>query len=85
MAEALTMPKFGQTMEEGTIVSWKKKEGDSISKGDVVMEVETDKAVMDVESDLQGTLLKIVAPAGQTLKCGETMAWVGRPGEKIPA
>lgn len=83
MVQPFTMPKFGQTMEEGTVVRWLKNEGAIIKKGDIVLEVETDKAVLEVESDMDGVLLKIVAKEEQVLKCGETLAWIGQPGEKF--
>ena len=83
MAQAFNMPKIGMTMEEGTVVRWRIGVGEEVKKGDVLLEVETDKAVMDVESDLEGTLLKVVAPEGETLPCGELLAWIGAPGEAV--
>ena len=83
MAAEITMPKFGQTMTEGTIVSWEKKEGDQISKGDVFVKIESDKAVLDVESEHSGTLLKVVAREGDLIPCGEVIAYIGDPGEQI--
>ncbi len=83
MAQAFNMPKIGMTMEEGTVVRWRKAVGEEVKKGDVLLEVETDKAVMDVESDIEGTLLKVVVPEGETLPCGELLAWIGAPGENV--
>lgn len=84
MAELLTMPKFGQTMEEGTIVTWRKQVGQAIAKGEVYLEIETDKALMEVESEVEGTLLRILVSEGETLQCGTPIGWVGREGEPIP-
>ena len=84
MAQPFTMPKFGQTMEEGRVVRWLKQEGDPVAKGEALLEVETDKAVLEAEADVAGRLLKIVAGPDQTLKCGAILAWIGQPGEIIP-
>ena len=64
MATELLMPKMGLTMTEGTIDEWKVKEGDAVKKGDVLYSVATDKLTNDVESDVDGVLLKIVVAAG---------------------
>jgi len=64
MATKIPIPKLGQSEETVTIESWKVKEGDVIKKGDVLFEVETDKAVLEVESQFEGTLLKIIIQAG---------------------
>ena len=65
MATKIPVPRLGQSEETVTIQSWKVKEGDVIKKGDVLFDVETDKAVLDVESQFEGTVLKILVPAGQ--------------------
>ncbi len=83
MATPVVMPKFGQTMTEGTIVSWEKKVGAEVKKGDVLLRIETDKTEMDVEADESGTLLRVDAPEGQLVQCGATIAWIGRKGEQI--
>jgi pyruvate dehydrogenase E2 component (dihydrolipoamide acetyltransferase) len=79
------MPKFGQMTEESTITEWCKKEGDKIAKGEILFHVETDKSVMEVESFAEGTLLKIVVPAGVAVPVQSTIAFIGNPGEAIPA
>ncbi len=79
------MPKFGQMTEESTITEWCKKEGDKIAKGEILFHVETDKSVMEVESFAEGTLLKIVVPAGVAVPVQSTIAFIGNPGEPIPA
>ena len=85
MAQAIIMPKPGQTMEEATLVKWHKQEGDAIRKGDVLFEIETDKAVLEVESFQEGTLLRILVSEAQTVPVATVVAYVGKPGEAIPA
>jgi pyruvate/2-oxoglutarate dehydrogenase complex dihydrolipoamide acyltransferase (E2) component len=70
------MPKFGQTMTEGTVVKWLKRPGDAVKKGEVVLRVETDKAELDVESEAAGTLSRIDVPEGGAAPCGATLAWL---------
>jgi pyruvate dehydrogenase E2 component (dihydrolipoamide acetyltransferase) len=84
MAQPILMPKPGQMTEECTVVAWLKHEGDPVRRGDVLFEIETDKANMDVESFSDGVLLKIVAPEGQTVAVNSVCAWVGEPGEAVP-
>ncbi len=84
MAQAIQMPKFGQATEEGTIVRWLKKVGDTVAKGDILFETETDKSVMEVESFHEGTLLKIIVPDGGTAPVNSTVAFLGQPGEAVP-
>ena len=76
MATAVVMPKFGQTMTEGTVVKWLKLPGDAVKKGEVVLRVETDKAEMDVESEAAGTLSRIDVPEGGVAPCGAALAWL---------
>ena len=85
MAQAVLMPKFGQTVEESSIVKWHKKEGDAVKQGQVLCEVETDKAVMEVESPFDGTLLKIVVPQNVAVPVTSVVAYIGKPGDPIPA
>lgn len=82
MATAILMPKFGQTMTEGTIVSWEKQVGDFIQKGEVFLKIETDKAVLEVESEQAGYLLKIATQPGEVVPCGQTIAVIGNQGEQ---
>jgi pyruvate dehydrogenase E2 component (dihydrolipoyllysine-residue acetyltransferase) len=81
MPEKILMMALSPTMETGTLVRWRKKEGDSVASGDVLCEVETDKATMDYESTSEGTLLKIVLQAGGQAKVGDIIAIMGKPGE----
>jgi pyruvate dehydrogenase E2 component (dihydrolipoyllysine-residue acetyltransferase) len=67
MVRSIVMPKLGQSEEVATLVRWLRKEGDGIAKGEVLFEIETDKALLEVESSFDGTLLKIVVPEGQTV------------------
>ncbi len=85
MAEAVIMPKTGMAMEEGVITEWLVKEGDRVSIGDPIVEIETDKSSMEVESDCEGTVLKILYDNGTTVPVVQTIAWIGSPGESIPA
>ncbi len=82
MADALMMPRLSDTMEEGNIVGWVKKVGDKVVPGDVLAEVETDKATMDLESFYEGTLLHIAVPQGP-IAVGALLAIIGKEGEDI--
>jgi pyruvate dehydrogenase E2 component (dihydrolipoamide acetyltransferase) len=84
MASEVLMPKLGLTMTEGTIEEWKKKEGDKVQKGEILLSVATDKLTNDVEAEEDGTLLKIVVPEGETVACKTVIAWLGQPGESVP-
>jgi len=85
MIQKITLPKLGETVEVSTIERWVKKEGESVATGDILCEITTDKATLEVESYYRGTLLKILAPEGVELPVGALIAIVGDPGEKIPA
>lgn len=85
MAVPVPMLALSPTMTEGTIAVWKFKEGDEVKRGAVLCEVETDKAVMDYEASSQGILLKIVAPAGTSVKVGDLIAVIGTQGEDFSA
>ncbi|MEQ9280807.1 MAG: pyruvate dehydrogenase complex dihydrolipoamide acetyltransferase, partial [Balneola sp.] len=83
MAIKIEMPKLSDTMEEGVIAKWNVKEGDKISAGDIIAEVETDKATMDVEAFDDGTLLKIIPQEGDAVPLGGLIAVIGEEGEDI--
>ena len=83
MAEEILMPKLGLTMTEGTIGQWKKKEGDSVHKGDILFSVETDKLTNDVEADAEGVLFQILVQEGETVPCKTVVAVVGQKGEAL--
>jgi pyruvate dehydrogenase E2 component (dihydrolipoamide acetyltransferase) len=84
MVRPITMPKLGQSEEVGTLVRWRKKVGDTVAKGDILFEIETDKAILEVESFFEGTLLKTVVQEGATVPINTTVGFVGDPGEAIP-
>ena len=77
----ITMPKLSDTMTEGTLVSWKKKQGDPVSMGEVIAEVETDKATMEMEAFEDGTLAEIFVQEGQKVEVGQKIARIGVEGE----
>src|SRR5437867_12906920 len=81
MAEVIRMPKMSDTMTEGVIASWHKKEGDTVKSGDVLAEVETDKATMELESYSDGVLLHIGVKAGETVPIDGVLAVIGKKGE----
>lgn len=83
MAEVINMPRLSDTMEEGTVATWLKKVGDKIEEGDILAEIETDKATMEFESFHQGTLLHIGVQEGETTKVDELLAIIGEEGEDI--
>ena len=85
MAEIINMPRLSDTMEEGTVATWLKKVGDKISEGDILAEIETDKATMEFESFHEGTLLHIGVQEGETTKVDELLAIIGKEGEDISA
>jgi len=81
LAVQLKMPSLSPTMEEGTIVKWHKLPGDSVSEGDVICDIQTDKAVMSMESSDEGTIAKILIEENKTVKVGEMIAVVAEDGE----
>lgn len=83
MATVVTMPKLSPTMEEGVLLRWLKKEGEAIRPGDVIAEVETDKANMDFPIEEEGTVLRLLVKEGETVKLGAPVAVVGERGESV--
>ena len=83
MAEVINMPRLSDTMEEGTVATWLKKVGDKVEEGDILAEIETDKATMEFESFHEGTLLYIGVQEGETTKVDELLAIIGEEGEDI--
>src|SRR5713101_8310805 len=81
----IQMPKLSDTMTEGTLVSWKKKKGDKVSAGEVLAEIETDKATMEWESPEDGTLSEIYVEEGGKVNIGDKIAFIGGEGEEVPA
>lgn len=85
MAEVVTMPKLSDTMTEGVIAQWHKKVGDSVKSGEVIVEIETDKATMDYEASVSGTLLHIGVEKGQATPVNGLLCIIGKQGEDISA
>jgi pyruvate dehydrogenase E2 component (dihydrolipoamide acetyltransferase) len=83
MAETIAMPKLGFDMQEGTLVRWLRNEGDAIAKGDVLAEIETDKATVEVESSAAGIVRRLLVDQGAVVPIGEPIAIVGDKDEKI--
>jgi pyruvate dehydrogenase E2 component (dihydrolipoamide acetyltransferase) len=85
MAEIISMPKLGFDMAEGTLVRWVKKEGDKVEKGELLAEIETDKATVEVESQFSGVVLKHLVTEGAAVPVGKPIAAVGAAGETVDA
>ena len=85
MADILDMPKLSDTMTVGTLVKWLKKEGDAVRSGDILAEIETDKATMELESFFTGTLIKIFSPDGSQVAIGAALCAIGQLGETVNA
>ena len=83
MATRVTMPKLGLTMEEGTIIEWRKKEGEEVKKGEILYVIETEKVTFEVEAPESGILAKIVAKEGDVVPVGGVVAYILQVGEKI--
>ena len=85
MATEVRLPQLGQTMEEGTIVGYMVGIGDEVKKADVIFEVETDKATLEVESPAEGFVKHIIAEVGQTLLVGDVVLVLGKKDEEVGA
>jgi pyruvate dehydrogenase E2 component (dihydrolipoamide acetyltransferase) len=85
MAISVVMPALEMAQENGKLLAWKKKEGEHVAKGEPLLEVETDKAVVEVESPGEGILAGISADVGAEIPVGQTIAWLVKPGEQPPA
>ena len=84
MAVAIRLPDMGTNVEECRIQTWRVNEGEPVKRGMVLAEIETDKAVAELESTAEGVLLKQVIPSGEAVSTGEILAYVGQPGEAVP-
>src|SRR5579863_2553141 len=84
MAVSIVMPALEMAQETGKIISWLKKEGDSIAKGEPIAEIETDKVVLEVEATADGVLAGVTAAAGDVIPVGKIIAWIVAPGEQPP-
>ena len=85
MATAIIMPDFGTTVEQVKLLRWLKAVGDPVKRGDMLCEIETDKATSELESIAEGILLKQVVPEGEDVQQGTVIAYVGAAGEVLPA
>ena len=85
MASRVVMPKLSDTMEEGRILRWLKKEGDTVETGQALAEVETDKATVEMEAYTNGTIRTLISTEGQFVKVGDLIAIIGAPGEDVSA
>jgi pyruvate dehydrogenase E2 component (dihydrolipoamide acetyltransferase) len=85
MAFSVVMPALEMAQETGKLVSWRKKEGESVVKGEPLLEVETDKAVLEIESPADGVLAGVKVQEGAVVPVGQTIAWIVRPGESVPS
>ncbi len=85
MAFSVVMPALEMAQETGKLIAWRKQEGDRVTKGEPLLEIETDKAVVEVEAPADGVLAGITASAGADIPVGQTIAWIVAPGEKPPA
>src|SRR5947207_3694290 len=83
MATQVVMPKLSPTMEEGQLARWLKNEGDKVSVGEPLAEIDTDKATMEAQALTSGVLRKILTPAGATVPLGQIIAIIGEPDEDI--
>ena len=83
MPVEILMPKFGLTMTQGTLVEWRKVEGDTVEKGEPLFEIESDKVVLEVEAPASGVLVKVLAEPGDTLPVGEVIGLIAAPGEEV--
>ncbi len=85
MAVSVVMPALEMAQETGKLVSWLKKEGEPVRKGDMLLEVETDKAVVEIEAQADGVLGGVTAKVGDVVPVGQTIGWLLKPGEAVPA
>src|SRR5262245_64328755 len=77
------MPRLSDTMQQGTVVKWNVKEGQKVASGDVIADIETDKATMELQSYDDGTVAKLAVPEGQTVPVGTVIMTLAAPGEKV--
>ena len=84
MAFSVVMPALEMAQETGKLIAWRKQEGDRVTKGEPLLEIETDKAVMEVEAPADGILAGVTGSIGTDIPVGRTIAWIVAPGEKVP-
>src|ERR1700731_5313023 len=84
MAQNIVMPALEMAQENGELLAWRKKEGEGVAKGEPLLDIETDKAVVEIESPADGILAGVKAHAGDVIPVGQTIAWIVNAGEKPP-
>src|SRR5215211_1062078 len=84
MAMSVVMPALEMAQETGKLIAWLKKEGEQVKKGDMLLEVETDKAVVEIEAASDGVLAGVTAKEGDVIPVGQTIAWLLKSGEAVP-
>ena len=84
MAKAIIIPDFGTSVDEVRLIKWLKQEGEAVKKGDALCELETDKAATELESFVEGILLRQLVEAGSEIEIGTVIAYIGQKGEEIP-
>ncbi len=84
MANEIIIPDFGTSVDEVKLIKWLKQEGDAVKKGDALCELETDKAATELESFVEGILLRQLVEAGSEIEIGTVIAYIGQEGEEIP-
>src|SRR5438105_13808816 len=80
MATEITVPQFPESVSDGTILAWRKQPGDSVSRGDIVADIETDKVVFEVPAPVDGVIAEIAAPAGTVVKSSQVIGKLGAAG-----
>src|SRR5436190_1993495 len=85
MAISIVMPALEMAQESGKLLAWRKKEGERVTKGEPLIEIETDKAVVEIEAPGDGVLAGVSAQPGAVVPVGRTIAWLVQPGESVPA
>ena len=85
MAVSVVMPALEMAQESGKVIRWLKNEGEQVAKGDMLIEIETDKAVVEIEALADGMLAGVVAQEGDVIPVGQTIAWLLQAGESVPA
>ena len=83
MPTPVRMPPLGQVSDELRLLGWHRAEGETVREGELLLEIETDKATLDVEASVSGTLLRIDCSEGETVTAGTILGWLGEPGEQI--
>src|SRR5271168_3025607 len=84
MAFSVVMPALEMAQETGKLIAWRRQEGDRVTKGEPLLEIETDKAVVEVEAPADGILAGMKASSGDDIPVGQTIAWIVAPGEAVP-